>query len=59
MNRRHFNLAAAAGAFGFGHFQDRLGHKLALGLTLLGWIATCLRGTQHGAARRIGIVDDR
>ena len=36
------NLAAAAGAFGFGHFQDRLGHKLALGLTLLGWIATCI-----------------
>ena len=36
------NLAAAAGAFGFGQFQDRLGHKLALGLTLVGWIATCI-----------------
>ena len=36
------NLAAAAGAFGFGHFQDRLGHKLALGLTLVGWVATCI-----------------
>ena len=36
------NLAAAAGAFGFGQFQDRLGHKLALGLTLIGWIATCI-----------------
>ena len=36
------NLAAAVGAFGFGHFQDRLGHKLALGLTLIGWIATCI-----------------
>ena len=36
------NLAAAVGAFGFGHFQDRLGHRLALGLTLIGWIATCI-----------------
>ncbi len=36
------NLAAAAGAFGFGQFQDRLGHKLALGITLVGWIATCI-----------------
>jgi UMF1 family MFS transporter len=36
------NIAAAAGAFGWGYFQDRLGHKLALGITLVGWIATCL-----------------
>jgi len=36
------NLAAMAGAFAFGYGQDRLGHKLALSLTLLGWIATCL-----------------
>jgi len=36
------NLAAAAGAFGFGYFQDRVGHKLALGITLVGWIATCV-----------------
>lgn len=36
------NLAAMAGAFGFGYGQDRLGHKLALGLTLLGWVATCV-----------------
>lgn len=36
------NLAAMAGAFAFGYGQDRLGHKLALGLTLLGWIATCV-----------------
>lgn len=35
------NVAAAVGAFGFGYLQDRTGHKLALGLTLLGWIATC------------------
>ena len=36
------NVAAAAGAFGGGHLQDRVGHKLTLGLTLLGWIATCV-----------------
>ncbi|MBS7807254.1 MFS transporter [Variovorax sp. PCZ-1] len=36
------NLAAAVGAFAFGYFQDRVGHKLGLGLTLVGWIATCI-----------------
>lgn len=36
------NLAAAAGAFGFGFFQDRIGHKTALAITLMGWIATCV-----------------
>ncbi|MEJ7930986.1 MFS transporter [Ramlibacter sp. AN1015] len=36
------NAAAAAGAFGWGYLQDRAGHRLALGITLVGWIATCL-----------------
>ena len=36
------NIAAAVGAFGFGFFQDRVGHKLALAITLAGWIATCV-----------------
>ena len=36
------NVAAAAGALAFGHWQDRIGHKLALGITLVGWIATCI-----------------
>jgi MFS transporter, UMF1 family len=36
------NLAAAAGAFSLGYAQDRLGHKLALGATLVGWTATCI-----------------
>ena len=36
------NFAAAAGAFGWGYFQDRVGHKLALGITLVGWVATCV-----------------
>jgi MFS transporter, UMF1 family len=36
------NLAAAGGAFACGYVQDRLGHKLALGITLVGWSATCV-----------------
>jgi UMF1 family MFS transporter len=36
------NLAAAGGAFAWGYLQDRIGHKTALGSTLVGWIATCV-----------------
>ena len=36
------NLAAAAGAFAWGYLQDRIGHKIALASTLVGWIATCV-----------------
>lgn len=36
------NLAAAAGAFAWGYLQDRIGHKIALGSTLVGWILTCI-----------------
>ena len=36
------NSAAFAGAFAFGYAQDRLGHKLALSLTLIGWTVTCV-----------------
>jgi UMF1 family MFS transporter len=36
------NIAAALGAFAFGYWQDRIGHKLALGITLVGWMATCV-----------------
>ncbi|HEY0296207.1 MAG TPA: MFS transporter [Bordetella sp.] len=36
------NIAAAAGAFAFGYAQDRIGHKLALAITLCGWIAMVL-----------------
>jgi len=32
------NIAAALGAFGFGYWQDRIGHKPALALTLVGWV---------------------
>jgi UMF1 family MFS transporter len=36
------NLAAAGGAFAWGYLQDRIGHKLALGMTLVGWVLTCV-----------------
>jgi UMF1 family MFS transporter len=36
------NFAAAAGAFAWGYLQDIIGHKLALALTLLAWVATCV-----------------
>ena len=36
------NIAAAVGAFVFGYGQDRLGHKKALALTLVGWVVTCV-----------------
>lgn len=32
------NIAAALGAFSFGYLQDRIGHKPALALTLMGWL---------------------
>jgi MFS transporter, UMF1 family len=32
------NIAAAVGAFAFGYWQDAIGHKRALALTLVGWI---------------------
>jgi len=34
------NVAAAAGAFAFGHVQDRIGHVPTLMITLAGWIIT-------------------
>jgi len=33
------NVTAALGAFAFGYVQDRIGHKRALALTIVGWIA--------------------
>jgi len=42
------NIAAAAGAFGFGYVQDYVGHRVALAVTLIGWIAvTLLAGLGH------------
>jgi len=36
------NVASAAGAFLFGYAQDRIGHKPALAVTLVAWIAMVL-----------------
>ena len=36
------NVTAAAGAFVFGHVQDRLGHIRTLAVTLVLWVATAL-----------------
>jgi UMF1 family MFS transporter len=36
------NIASAAGAFAFGYWQDRIGHRKALSLTLWGWIVMTL-----------------
>jgi UMF1 family MFS transporter len=36
------NIAALLGALVFGYVQDRIGHKLALAITLVGWSITCV-----------------
>lgn len=36
------NIASAVGAFGFGYFEDRIGHQRALTYTLIGWIVMVL-----------------
>lgn len=36
------NIASALGAFGFGYGQDRIGHRRALALALLGWVVMVL-----------------
>ncbi|MDP2450511.1 MAG: MFS transporter [Polaromonas sp.] len=36
------NIAAVVGAFAFGYWQDRVGHKRALGVTLAGWMLMTL-----------------
>ena len=49
------NITAAAGAFAFGHVQDRLGHVRTIVLTLAGWLATVvLVAAAEGRARCSG-----
>jgi UMF1 family MFS transporter len=36
------NIASAVGAFAFGYWQDRIGHRKALATTLVGWIVMTL-----------------
>jgi UMF1 family MFS transporter len=45
------NVTAAIGAFLFGYVQDAIGHKPALALTIVGWIAMVLiAGLTSGVA---------
>ena len=45
------NIAAVAGAFAFGYWQDRVGYKRSLGFTLVGWfVMTLLAGFATGTA---------
>ncbi len=44
------NIAAVAGAFAFGYWQDRVGYKRSLAFTLVGWfLMTMLAGFATGA----------
>jgi len=36
------NLTASLGALVFGHVQDRIGHKVTIALTLVGWLLTII-----------------
>ena len=36
------NIASALGAFAFGYWQDRIGHRRALTITLWGWVVMTL-----------------
>ncbi len=50
------NIAAAAGAFVFGHVQDRIGHIRAITLVLVGWIVTiALAWAAPGASDGAGL----
>lgn len=50
------NITAAVGALAFGHLQDRLGHKLSVALTLVGWLATIVLAWQATDATRFWIA---
>ena len=46
------NFFAAAGAFGFGYLQDRIGHVRAMALVLGGWIVMIALAYVAAKARR-------
>ena len=49
------NIASAVGAFAFGYWQDRIGHRIALAVTLVGWIVmTVLAVAATGAGAVLG-----
>ncbi|MCO5761623.1 MAG: MFS transporter [Chromatiaceae bacterium] len=50
------NITAAVGALAFGHVQDRIGHKRAVAITLLGWLLTVLLAWQATDAGRFWLA---
>ncbi|HSE00088.1 MAG TPA: MFS transporter [Burkholderiales bacterium] len=50
------NVTAAAGAFAFGHVQDRIGHVKTLALTLIGWLIAVLLAWTAESATMFWIV---
>ena len=54
------NIASAVGAFAFGYWQDRTGHKRALAVTLVGWIVMCgIGGADDNRRAVLGGCGDR
>jgi UMF1 family MFS transporter len=50
------NVTAAAGAFAFGHVQDRIGHVRTLALTMIGWLAAVVLAWMAESATMFWIV---
>ena len=50
------NITAAVGALVFGHIQDRIGHKRAITITLLGWLLTIFLAWQAMDAARFWLA---
>jgi len=50
------NVTAAAGAFAFGHVQDRIGHVKTLVITLIGWLIAVVLAWMAESATMFWIV---
>jgi UMF1 family MFS transporter len=50
------NITAAAGAFAFGHVQDRLGHLRTLVITLIGWLLAVVLAWMAESAAMFWVV---
>jgi UMF1 family MFS transporter len=50
------NVTAAAGAFAFGHVQDRIGHVRTLVITLIGWLIAVVLAWSAGSVTTFWVV---
>jgi len=50
------NITAAAGAFAFGHVQDRIGHVRTLVITLIGWLIAVVLAWSAESATSFWVV---